>query len=161
MEKNNKGLYILLVILFLLVIILFGYVLYDKVLSNKVEDTPIEDKKVDLENRNIEIPSDIYGTYYNNVKYGGDYTGEYFILNSDGKAVVVFSTCSDGLFDPKEISYRIININESLVLELDVNNNNSFGHRYLISKDSNGYRFKAEIPGCSDEPDSYFVSKLD
>lgn len=47
LEKNNKGLYILLGVMFVIILLLAGYILYDKVLSNKNVEFPVENNVVD------------------------------------------------------------------------------------------------------------------
>ena len=169
MEK--KGNIIIIIVLSILVILLGGYIIYDKVLSkndvdNSVENNQIENNQIENNNSNnlevvSEIPSDIYGTYYNNVKYGGEYTGEYFTLNPDGTAIVVHSTCSEGLSEPKTINYKFNIENDVLILNFDINSDSTFLANYTVYKGIYGYQFKHNNLSCTDKIDSYYVSKLD
>ena len=161
MEKSNKGLYILLCVLIALLLILSGYIIYDKVLSKNDIDNPVENNEVDLGNRDIEIPNDIYGTYYNNVKYGNNYSGEYIILNSDGMAEVKHCSCGDTPLKPFTAKYKVSYIDNILMLLIDANGDNQYNEKYLILEENESYRFKPIIMGCCDEHDSYYVSKLD
>ena len=150
MEKSNKGLYIALVVLIVLLLILSGYIVYDKLLSNKNDTSSIENNVVeDIEdNDNLEIvseiPSDIYGTYYNNVKYENSYAGDYFTLKSDGYAEIAHCIDSSILFTVK---YKISYINDVLTLLIDTNNDGKYLEKYLVLKETDGYRFKPVVMG--------------
>lgn len=76
MEKNNKGLMVLVIILSLLVVGLFGYIVYDKVIdveedNNKVSDNKEEDNNKVADNDNINF--DLARGYINDLIDLGTY----------------------------------------------------------------------------------------
>ncbi len=105
-----------------------------------------------IENKN----ADIYGTYYSNSKI---LSGEYFMIDNDRTLVIVTSTCSEGMFPPKTVSYKVTRENDKISLAIDINEDGTYLDTYTGSKNNGVYRFKPDTYGCTTDENTYFVKK--
>lgn len=121
---KNKNIIIIIIILTLLVLGLTGYIVYDKVLlkennnnvyNNNAQDTTGKiyvkrDGVINLE----EAPADIVGRY---VRSSNE--DDYFILKSDGTAIVGFVSDDNGMVVTNDkMTYQLTYNGNFIVLEL-------------------------------------------
>ena len=149
---SNLGVIVLAVIITLLAVAI-GYLLFikdsrEKVISNSEGSN--KENNTTYKNKN----EDIYGTYYNS-----DYEDEYFKIDNDNTLVIVTSTCGEGMFPPKTVSYKIIRENDKVILKIDINNNQKYEDTYTGYKTNGVYRFKPDIMGCTTDENTYFTKK--
>ena len=115
------------------------------------------DKSVDTNTDSGEVAEDsddLYGTYYNS-----DYNDVYFVLNNDNTCTVVESSCSDGVLPSKTVACTITESEDTVLLAIDVNNNNKYEEKYTGHKVGDEYHFKPDILGCVDEENTYYSKK--
>ena len=159
MKKNEeKGKNIIIGILALIIVVLAGLCVYllfikndDRVIDSK---NNIENKGNDTTSIDDNIVKNVYGTYYNS-----DYSEVYFTLNSNNTAIVVASTCSNGVFPSKTVAYKIVKENDKILLSIDINNNQKYESVYTGYETNGELRFKPNSLGCADGQDTYYGKK--
>ena len=145
-NMNNKNLKIIVLVLTIIILGLTSYIIYDKVISkdngnivdktnndnNIVDENNNNDNIVDETNNNEiqnqdssgkiyikrngvialeEVPSDIVGKYVN--KEAKD---DYFILNSDGTAMVNYPTGGNEMVTNNELTFQLTYTNSDIVV---------------------------------------------
>lgn len=174
---------IIIIILTLLVLGLVGYIVYDKVLL-KENNSNVDNNFVNTNNNNTQnsngkiyikrdgvisleaVPTNIVGKYVNKVD-----KNDYFILNSDGTAIVSFPTGGRGYvaindqvtfqltYHPNSLSYS-----DEVTVELyNKSGINPFSPMRIGMKDSNGnYKFTVTEPTPTANVGSYdFIKEQD
>lgn len=107
-SKTNKKIIILLVVFIILTLLFGGYIVYDKIVQKSNNNNPNIDQSLTNETNNENtskkiyikrdgivnlenVPNNIIGKYVNK-----DSKDDYFILNSDGTAIVSFPSGDKG-----------------------------------------------------------------
>ena len=96
----------------------------------------------------------MYGTYYNS-----DYKDEYFKIDNDRTLVIVTSTCSEGMFPPKTVPYKVTREDGKIMLAIDINEDGTYPDTYTGTKNNGVYRFKPNSYGCTTDENTYFIKK--
>ena len=156
-EKNKNGVNLLLI--FAIVILSMLCILFatDTISLKSKEVIDDSSKQINEKNNNGEnnIDNDLLGTYYLNDN--NENNTYYFTLKSDGTADVVESSCSNGPLPLKNVSYKITEKDNAVILEIDYNDDGKYMKKYIGNKVLN--RFYQTTLGCIGSEDSYYEKR--
>jgi len=154
-KKNGVNLLLIFIIVLLAVLcVLFATGTID--LKSKV----VADNNSNQSNENTNevennIDNDLLGTYYLNED--NENNTYYFTLKSDGTADVVESSCSNGPLPLKNVSYKITEKDNAVILEIDYNEDDKYTQKYIGTKVLK--RFYQTSLGCLGSEDSYYEKR--